>query len=262
MLRVVQQHSIGDNLLTHAGMQDWRRELETLDSEYDALEVFVTLLGRLSWQDCIVWFMDPFRLGCIALARLMHSTLGPLVQLAATILVKRLIIGTFKSGRLPQHPAAREWELTRRYIMRKLCPDGKFHGATDLLGKHYKYTTFIYRALGAKVGERIFWPGSGIIVGDGMYDLLHIEDDVVWGSRSAVYPADTIGALPIRVCRGANVADRCVIFGGVTIMPNACLGSGSVAARKMTVASGSVWIGQSQRRRRATRPRRSVEHGG
>ena len=243
VLRVVQQHSIGDNLLTHAGMQDWRRELETLDSEYDALEVFVTLLGRLSWQDCIVWFMDPFRLGCIALARLMHSTLGPFVQLAATILVKRLIVGTFKSGRLPQHPAAREWELTRRYIMRKLCPDGKFHGATDLLGKHYKYTTFIYRALGAKVGERIFWPGSGIIVGDGMYDLLHIEDDVVWGSRSAVYPADTIGALPIRVCRGANVADRCVIFGGVTIMPNACLGSGSVAARKMTVASGSVWIG-------------------
>ena len=127
--------------------------------------------------------------------------------------------------------------------MRKLCPNGKFYGATDLLGKHYQYTTYIYRALGATVGERIFWPGSGVIVGDGMYDLLHIEDDVVWGSRSAVYPADTIGALPIRIRRGANISDRCVIFGGVTVMPNACLGSGSVAARKMTIASGSIWVG-------------------
>ena len=26
-------------------------------------------------------------------------------------------------------------------------------------------------------------------------------------------------------------------------MPNACLGSGSVAARKMTIASGSIWVG-------------------
>ena len=243
VLRIVQQHSIGDNLLTHAGMQNWRQELDTLDNDYDALEVFVTLLGRLSWQDCIVWFMDPFRLGCIALARLMHSTLGPFVQLAAIILVKRVVVGKFKSGPLPQNPAGREWELTRRYIMRKLCPDGKFHGATDLLGKHYKYTTYIYRALGATVGERIFWPGSGVVVGDGMYDLLHIEDDVVWGSRSAVYPADTIGALPIRIRRGANISDRCVIFGGVTVMPNACLGSGSVAPRKMTIASGSIWVG-------------------
>ena len=243
VLRVVQQHSIGDNLLTHAGMQNWREELDTLDNEYDALEVFVTLLGRLSWQDCIVWFMDPFRLGCIALARLAHATLGPFMQLGAVILVKRVIVGKFKSGGLPQNPTAREWELTRRYIMRKLAPDGKFHGATDLLGKHYKYTSYIYRALGATVGERIFWPGSGVTVGDGMYDLLHIEDDVVWGSRSAVYPADTIGALPIRIRRGANISDRCVIFGGVTVMPNACLGSGSVAARKMTIQSGSIWVG-------------------
>ena len=243
VLRVVQQHSIGDNLLTHAGMRNWRDELNTLDNDYDALEVFVTLLGRLSWQDCIVWFMDPFRLGCITLARLMHTTWGPFVQMLAIIFVKRVIIGKFRSGGLPNQRAAREWELTRRYIMRKLCPNGKFHGLTDLLGKHYKYTSYIYRALGATVGERIFWPGSGVIVGDGMYDLLHIEDDVVWGSRSAVYPADTIGALPIRIRRGANIADRCVIFGGVTVMPNACLGSGSVAARKMTVASGSIWVG-------------------
>ena len=65
---------------------------------------------------------------------------------------------------------------------------------------------------------------SGIIVGDGMYDLLHIEDDVVGFS---------IGCLSRRYHRGiadssvpsANVADRCVIFGGVTIMPNACPGS-------------------------------------
>jgi len=243
VLRLVQEHSIGDNLLTHAGMRNWREELNTLDNDYDALEVFVTLLGRLSWQDCIVWFMDPFRLGCITIARLMHSTLGPFVQMLAIIFVKRFIIGKFRSGGLPNRPAAREWELTRRYIMRKLVPNGKFHGLTDLLGKHYKYTSYVYRALGATIGERIFWPGSGVIVGDGMYDLLHVEDDVVWGSRSAVYPADTIGALPIRIRRGANIADRCVIFGGVTVMPNACLGSGSVAARKMTIASGSIWVG-------------------
>ena len=40
--------------------------------------------------------------------------------------------------------------------MTRLLPDGKFCGAGEILGKHYKYTTFIWRALGAKVGERIF----------------------------------------------------------------------------------------------------------
>lgn len=38
------------------------------------------------------------------------------------------------------------------------------------------------RALGAKVGKRVFWPGSGLL-GVVEFDLLNIGDDVVFGSR-------------------------------------------------------------------------------
>ena len=232
-----------DNILANAGMVNWQKQLERIGDDTDAMEVFVMLLARLSWQDCIVWFMDPFRLTCIVMARLLHETIGPLLQITAVILVKRLYVGRFKPGANPTGFFAREWEYTRRFLMSRLLPDGKFCGAGEILGKHYKYTTFIWRALGAKVGERIFWPGSGVHVADGMYDLIEIGDDVVFGSRSRLYPSDALGALPIHIARGANVADRCIIYGGVTLHPEALLGSGGVAPRRTTLNAGSIHVG-------------------
>jgi len=232
-----------DNILANAGMVNWQKQLERIGDDTDAMEVFVMLLARLSWQDCIVWFMDPFRLTCIVMARLLHETIGPLLQISAVIVVKRLYVGKFKAGANPTTYFAREWEYTRRFLMSSLLKDGKFCGAGEILGKHYKYTTYIWRALGSKIGERIFWPGSGVHVADGMYDLIEIGDDVVFGSRSRLYPSDALGALPIHIARGANVADRCIIFGGVTLHPEALLGSGGVAPRRTTLNAGSIHVG-------------------
>ena len=200
-------------------------------------------LDNMTWKDCITWFMDPFRLAVIFSARIGHNIFGPLLQMAFVILVKRGLIGKFKPGPLPRAYLAREWELTRRWIMNKLLPSGNFRGAIGVLGKHYEYTSFVYRMLGAKIGKRVFWPGSGVLVGDGMYDLLEVGDDVVWGSRSLVFPADGQGALPVRIGAGGNVSDRCVLYAGATLCEDACLGSGAVAGRKSVFGVGSIWVG-------------------
>jgi hypothetical protein len=105
----------------------------------------------MTWKDCITWFMDPFRLAVIFGARIGHHTLGPLIQLVFIILVKRLYVGKFKPGPLPRTYMAREWELTRRWIMNRLLPEADFKGALAVLGKHYEYTSWVYRAMGAKV---------------------------------------------------------------------------------------------------------------
>ena len=101
-----------DNILANAGMVNWQKQLERIGDDTDAMEVFVMLLARLSWQDCIVWFMDPFRLTCIVMARLLHETIGPLLQITAVILVKRVYVGKFKPGANPTGYFAREWEYT------------------------------------------------------------------------------------------------------------------------------------------------------
>ena len=127
--------------------------------------------------------------------------------------------------------------------MNKLLPNGTFRGAVGVLGKHYDYTSYLYRALGAKIGRRVFWPGSGVLVADGMFDLLEVGDDVVWGSRSMVFPGDGQGAHPVKIGRGGNVSDRCVLYAGATLAEDACLGSGSVAGRKSRFERGSIWVG-------------------
>ena len=201
------------------------------------------VLDKMTWKDCISWFMDPFRLAVIFCARIGHNIFGPLLQMAFVILVKRTVVGKFKPGPLPRTYLAREWELTRRWIMGKMLPTGDFRGALGVLGKHYDYTTYLYRALGAKIGKRVFWPGSGVFVGDGMFDLLEVGDDVVWGSRSLVFPGDGISAEPVKIGRGGNVSDRCVLYAGATLHEDACLGSGSVAPRKSRYEVGSIWVG-------------------
>ena len=84
--------------------------------------------------------------------------------------------------------------------MNKLLPKGDFGGALAVLG-NITSTSIVYGMLGAKIGKRVFWPGSGVLVADSMYDLVDIGDDVVWGSRSMVFPADCTSSLPVSICR-------------------------------------------------------------
>ena len=43
----------------------------------------------------------------------------------------------------------------------------------SLLGTHYEGVSRIYRALGATVGARVYWPGSGLKL-SGLFDLLEV----------------------------------------------------------------------------------------
>ncbi len=48
--------------------------------------------------------------------------------------------------------------------MVKLLPDGEFCGVKDIIGSHYEGISMIFRMLGAKIGKRVYWPGSGVPV--------------------------------------------------------------------------------------------------
>ena len=64
----------------------------------------------------------------------------------------------------------------------------------------------------------------------GMYDLIEIGDGVVFGSRSRFVPERCFRCFAHSYRRGANVADRCIIYGGVTLHPN-FVRSGGVAPK-------------------------------
>mmetsp|Transcript_37294 Transcript_37294/g.99351 ORF Transcript_37294/g.99351 Transcript_37294/m.99351 type:complete len:113 (-) Transcript_37294:421-759(-) len=72
----------------------------------------------------------------------------------------------------------------------------RLQDVANLVGVHYEGVSMILRLLGAKVGKRIYWPGSGI---EGLveYDLLEVGDDVVFGSRSMIMCADRDEALQV-----------------------------------------------------------------
>ena len=63
----------------------------------------------------------------------------------------------------------------------------------------------VYRAMGAKIGKRIYWPGSGISCADP--ELLEIGDDVVFGSRSSLVTTDRIGSGRIIIERGGTFSE-------------------------------------------------------
>ena len=70
--------------------------------------------------------------------------------------------------------------------------------------------------MGAKIGKRVYWPGSGIYCPDP--ELLEVGDDVVFGSRSEVITSDSISFDPIRISRGAMIADRVVLLPGALLV--------------------------------------------
>lgn len=63
-----------------------------------------------------------------------------------------------------------------------------------------------------QVGERVYWPGSGVEIVE--FDLLEVGDDVVFGSRSVVITSSTTCSKKITLEAGCMVADRCVILPG------------------------------------------------
>jgi hypothetical protein len=88
----------------------------------------------------------------------------------------------------------------------------------------------------------VFWPGQQPIF-SGEFDLLEIGDDVVFGSRSAIFFTTRDSCEKVILCAGSNVADNCVVLPGGIVGKSAVLGSNSICPAGWYLPERSVWLG-------------------
>ncbi|KIM44384.1 hypothetical protein M413DRAFT_67790 [Hebeloma cylindrosporum] len=187
-------------------------------------------------EDVIYWFASPKRVAFHALSRAVRALFTPLIQLAFGILVKRAL------GLNSEHnTSTSRIVLLRRYISSILLSHEALKEAFSILGTHYEMVSIVYRAMGAKVGRRVYWPGSGIYCPDP--ELLEVGDDVVFGSRSVFITTDRQGSGKIAIENGAMIADRVVLLPGTRVGVRAVMGAGALGRRNGTYGAGSTWIG-------------------
>ncbi|KAJ3225205.1 hypothetical protein HDU78_010737 [Chytriomyces hyalinus] len=225
---------------------------------------FIKLASFVPWMACIYWLVqfpffsesfdasfgnlskfaqfvlhqcEPYRIGIHILASIARFVVCPFVELGMVILVKKLVIGKFTAGQRRNTP----WELVKHWTMQKVNGHGALCGVYDLLGRHYSSISAIYRALGAKVGKRVYWPGTPLDLYE--YDLLEVGNDVVFGSRSSLMFSDSVESRKITIEEGAMLADRCVVLPGVVIGKNAMIGTGTLLGKNGYYPPGSTWIG-------------------
>ncbi|PIL31438.1 transporter [Ganoderma sinense ZZ0214-1] len=187
-----------------------------------------------SLERVIVWFASPDRVAWHSLARIVRVICPPIFQLVLGIVLKR-IMGLNRDGSTSQ------WSLIRRFINHNLLSQEAIKRAQDIIGSHYEITSVVWRCMGAKVGKRVYWPGSSVYCPDP--ELFEVGDDVVFGSRSEVFTTDGMGSGKVVVKAGAMIADRVVLLPGVTVGKRTIMGSGALAKRNTTYADGSVWMG-------------------
>ncbi|TFK88643.1 acetyl-CoA synthetase-like protein [Polyporus arcularius HHB13444] len=188
----------------------------------------------------IVWFSSPQRVAWHSLARIIRVVFPPVLQLIFGIVVKR-IMGLNREGLTKD---ASQWVLLRRYINHNLLSQVALKRAYDIIGSHYEVTSVIWRCMGAKVGKRVYWPGSGVYCPDP--ELFEVGDDVVFGSRSEVFTTDGTGSAKVVVRAGAMIADRVVLLPGTTVGKRTVMGSGALGRRCATYEDGSVWMGSER----------------
>ena len=190
-----------------------------------------------SLERVIVWFASPDRVAWHSLARIVRVICPPVLQLVLGVILKR-VLGLNRQGKTSQ------WSLLRRFINQNLLSQEAIKRAQDIIGSHYEITSIVWRCMGAKVGKRVYWPGSGLYCPDP--ELFEVGDDVVFGSRSEVFTTDGTGSGRIVVKAGAMIADRVVLLPGVTVGKRAIMGSGALAKRGTTYLDGSVWMGSER----------------
>ncbi|KAJ7753545.1 acetyl-CoA synthetase-like protein [Mycena metata] len=189
-------------------------------------------------ESVVEWFSNPERVAWHALSRIVRALFTPLLQVALGILVKR-IFGFNTPTSLYSQPT--QIALLRRYINSHTLSKSALRATFSILGTHYEAVSIIYRAMGAKIGRRVYWPGSGIFCQDP--ELLEIGDDVVFGSRSEVFTTDRLGTARVTIGDGAMIADRVVLLPGVKIGKFTVMGSGALALRDTEYKDGSTWLG-------------------
>jgi hypothetical protein len=82
--------------------------------------------------------------------------------------------------------------------------------------------------MGASVGQRVYWPGSGIVCPDP--ELLEIGNDVVFGSRSEIYTSDSVNIGKVIIKDGGIVASY-VMFLFLTLFSHGSRSCGTTSWR-------------------------------
>ncbi|TID27890.1 putative peroxisomal-coenzyme a synthetase [Venturia nashicola] len=189
----------------------------------------------------VSWFANPVRVGYHFLARTIGALFTPIVYLATVIMIKLLTDTVFGKIRPGTNASRRHLDRFRMALMAKLIPQGNLIEVTGFFGAHYEMTSMIVRALGARVGKRVYWPGTGPSIQN--FDLIEVGDDVVFGSRSHLVTSDGVGSSVVQIKSGAMVADRVIVQPGCKIGERAVLGSGALTRRNNHYAPESTWIG-------------------
>ncbi|KAF9254935.1 acetyl-CoA synthetase-like protein [Marasmius fiardii PR-910] len=184
----------------------------------------------------MLWFANPVRVAFHILAKAVAVVVVPVIRLGLGIMVKRVVgLNTECHGNPSQ------LFLFRQYLSSKLLSQKKLRDAFAVLGSHYEVVSMVYRAMGAKVGRRVYWPGTGVNCLNP--ELLEIGDDVVFGSRSEVFTTDGIGSEKVIIGNGAMIADRVVLLPGTRVGKGTVMGSGTLGTRNGNYRDGSMWIG-------------------
>jgi acetyltransferase-like isoleucine patch superfamily enzyme len=220
--------------------------VETM-SHLPALYVFYWMVS-MPWRqgksfdsinDLMSWLCEPRRIPFYIGIRIARAIAAPVVYMLFAVLVKRLIIGKFRAG---PRDASSQWELSRHKLVQDLFTREAMQNITELVGRHYELVSCIYRALGAKIGKRVFWPGHQPIF-SGEFDLLEVGDDVVFGSRSTIICSTVNTAEKVIFCAGANISDNTVVLPGAIVGKNAVLGSNTLCPAGRYLPESSISFG-------------------
>ncbi|KAI7509587.1 acetyl-CoA synthetase-like protein [Hortaea werneckii] len=192
-------------------------------------------------REVCIWFSGENRVGLHYAALSANAVLSPVAYFFAVYLVKKsfdLALGVVQPTRADQHSNVSKF---RAQLLRSLLPAPAFHDLSELFGAHYEKTSQLARLMGAKVGKRVYWPGTGPSIQD--FPLLEIGDDVVFGSRSHLVTSDGSGSETIKIRSGSMVADRVVLLPGVELGERTVMGSGALTKRDSQYAPKTTWVG-------------------
>ncbi|EXL60860.1 hypothetical protein FOCG_00135 [Fusarium oxysporum f. sp. radicis-lycopersici 26381] len=189
-------------------------------------------------RSSVDWFTQPNRIAYHYLALALGCLFGPLFLFGFVVLVKSVLDCIF--GKLKANSRSTV-DIWRANLIKTLLPEGKLHRMTSLFGQHYEATSIALRMLGAKIGERVYWPGTGPSIGD--YHLIDVGNDVVFGSRSHLVTSDGLGSEKVTIQDRAMIADRVCLLPGVAVGERTTMGSGAVTKRNGSYASDGTYVG-------------------
>jgi acetyltransferase-like isoleucine patch superfamily enzyme len=197
--------------------------------------------NRDSVRTVITWWATPHRIAFHYLAQSLNVSVRPFVWLTVLVTIKKiinLVCGPAKPGLIAERTQKDNFRI---HLLSALVPNGSLKSFTKLFGTHYEITSMIVRAMGGKVGKRVYWPGTGPSITD--FDLVEVGDDVVFGSRSHITTSDSLGSGLVKIGNRAMIADHVVLSPGTTVGDSTVLGSGAYIPRNQECAPGSVWVG-------------------